>query len=165
MRSSKLAFAAAVAAISTLAATHRAAQAKWSVEIKQVDAGTLDVAPEFKVGIYENLADELVKTKQFASVLRTGDRSIDGVPDLLILKTSIEAYKAGSETIRAVTTFGGATTLKVRTQLCKRDGEVVFERVIDGNVRFFGGNLRATHNLAHHVADAIKQAKLTAPAQ
>jgi hypothetical protein len=56
----------------------------------------------------------------------------------------------------------GATKLKVLSQLCTRDGQVVLERSIDGNVRFFGGNLRATHNLAHNAAKAIKQSTLPA---
>ena len=56
--------------------------------------------------------------------------------------------------------MGGATKLKVRSQLCTREGKVVLEKVVDGNVRFFGGNLRATHNLAHNVADTIKRSTL-----
>jgi hypothetical protein len=51
----------------------------------------------------------------------------------------------------------------VRSQLCTKDGHVVLERVVDGNVRFFGGNLRATHNLAVNVASALKQATLPEP--
>jgi c-di-AMP phosphodiesterase-like protein len=50
--------------------------------------------------------------------------------------------------------------LKVLSQLCTRDGQVVVERSVDGNVRFFGGNLRATHNLARNVAMAIQQSTL-----
>jgi hypothetical protein len=69
----------------------------------------------------------------------------------------------GSETKRAVTTVTGVTKLKVRNQLCTKDGQVVLERVVDGNVRFFGGNLRATHNLARNVANALKQATLPEP--
>jgi hypothetical protein len=58
----------------------------------------------------------------------------------------------------------GATKLKVRSQLCTREGQIVLERVVDGNVRFFGGNLRATHNLARNVAKTIKQSTLPEPA-
>ena len=138
--------------------------ARWTVEVNQVDAGALSVAPEFQVAIYENLLDELVKTKQFSTVLRNGDRATNAVPALLILTTTVESYSPGSETKRAVTTVTGATKLKVRTRLCTRDGQVVFESVVDGNVRFFGGNLRATHNLARNVAKAVKQAPLPEPA-
>jgi hypothetical protein len=134
--------------------------AQWSVVVNQVDAGGVGIAPEFEVAIYENLLDELVKTKQFSTVLRSGDRAANDVSALLILKTTVESYTPGSETKRAVTTVMGATRLKVRSQLCTREGQVVLERVVDGNVRFFGGNLRATHNLARNVAKAINQSTL-----
>ena len=137
---------------------------QWRVEVSQIDAGGSNIAPEFKVGIYENLVKELTHAKQFSAVLRGGDNSANGVSNLLILKTTVESYAPGSETKRAVTTVAGATKLKVRSQLCTRDGQVVLERVVDGNVRFFGGNLRATHNLARNVVKAIKQGTLPDPA-
>jgi len=147
-----------------LAGGNRPGVAQWSVVVNQVDGGGLGIAPEFEVAIYENLLDELVKTKQFSTVLRSGDRAANDVSALLVLKTTVESYTPGSETKRAVTTVAGATKLKVRSQLCTREGQVVLERVVDGNVRFFGGNLRATHNLARNVAKAIKQSTLTEPA-
>jgi hypothetical protein len=92
-------------------------------------------------------------------VFRSGDRNAGG-SGLLILKTTVQKYTPGSETRRAVTTVSGATKLNVRSQLCTPDGKVVVERVVNGNVRFFGGNLRATHNLARNVAEAMKKADL-----
>ena len=150
--------------VPVLAGVKRTGVAQWSVEVNQVDPGGLSIAPEFEVAIYENLLDELAKTKQFSTVLRSGDRTVNDVPALLILKTTVESYSPGSETKRAVTTVAGATKLKVRSQLCTREGQVVLERVVDGNVRFFGGNLRATHNLARNVAKVIKQSTLPEPA-
>jgi hypothetical protein len=149
--------------ISALAAVAQGRVAQWSVQINQVDAGDLNLAPEVKTAIYENLVSELSKSKQFSAVLRNGDRNASGVSSLLILKTTVESYAPGSETKRAVTTVAGATKLKVRAQLCTQDGQVILERVVDGNVRFFGGNLRATHNLADHVANILKQATLPEP--
>ena len=136
---------------------------RWRVEVNPIDAGGSSIAPEFKISIYENLVTELTKAKQFAAVLRGGDSSANDVSNLLILKTTVESYAPGSETRRAVTTVTGATKLKVRSQLCTKDGQVVLERVVHGNVRFFGGNLRATHNLARNVANALKQATLPEP--
>ena len=136
---------------------------QWRVETNQIDAGNSNIAPEFKISIYENLVTELTKAKQFTAVLRGGDSSANGVSNLLILKTTVESYAPGSETRRAVTTVTGATKLKVRSQLCTKDGQVVLERVVDGNVRFFGGNLRATHTLARNVVKALKQAMLPEP--
>jgi hypothetical protein len=134
----------------------------WSVQVDKVDPGDVNIEPAFRVAIYENLLVELVKTKQFKQVFRGGDRNASG-PEILILKTTVQKYTPGSETRRAVTTVSGATKLNVRSQLCKREGQVVLERVVDGNVRFFGGNLRATHNLAHNVAEALKKSDLPAP--
>jgi hypothetical protein len=138
----------------------RSAAPQWSVQVKKIHAGDVNIEPAFRVAIYENLLDELIKTKEFQQVLRDGDRTADGVQHLLILKITVESYTAGSETRRAVTTVSGATKLRVRTQLCTREGQVVLESVSNGNVRFFGGNLRATHNLARNVAKAIQHSTL-----
>ena len=133
---------------------------RWSVQVDKIDPGDLNIEPAFRIAIYENLLEELAKTKQFKRVYRSNDRQAKGAADVLILKTIVQSYTPGSETRRAVTTVSGATKLNVRTQLCKRDGQVVLERVVNGNVRFFGGNLRATHNLAHNVAKTIEQSTL-----
>jgi hypothetical protein len=137
---------------------------EWSVQVDSVDPGDVSLDPAFRVAIYENLLDELASTKHFKQVFRSGDRNASGLSDLLILKTTVQHYTPGSETRRAVTTVSGATKLNVRSQLCSRKGEVVWERTVNGNVRFFGDNLRATHNLAHKVARLVKQATLPATA-
>jgi len=136
---------------------------QWSVQVDKVDPGDVALAPSFQIAIYESLVDELGKTKRFKQVLRDGDRNAGDVSDLLILKTSVQKYTAGSETRRAVTTVSGATKLTVRSQLCARDGHIILERTVNGNVRFMGSNLRATHNLARNVAKAIKQSSLPDP--
>ena len=149
--------------LQVLAGNTGSVAAQWSVQVDRIERGDVNIGPSFRVAIYENLLKELAKAKQFKDVLRDGDRSANSVPDLLILKTTVEAYTAGSETRRAVTTVSGATKLKVRSQLCRREGQIVLEREFNGNVRFFGNNLRATHNLAHNVADAIKHSRLPEP--
>jgi len=136
---------------------------QWSVLVDKVDPGDVTLEPAFRVAIYENLLQELVKSKRFKEVFRSGDRNAGDIADLLTLKTTVQKYSPGSETRRAVTTVSGATKLKVRSQLYTRDGRLILERVVDGNVRFFGGNLRATHNLARNVVKAIKQSSLAAP--
>jgi hypothetical protein len=129
----------------------------WSVQVDQVDAGNLDLSYSFQIAIYENLVVELKKKKQFEQVFRDGDVRAGEFRNLLVLKTTVEKYTPGSETRRAVTTVSGATKLTVRSQLLTREGKVVFERTVDGDVRFFGSNLRATHNLAHNIAKTIKE--------
>ena len=138
---------------------------RWSVQVDQVDSGNLDLAYSFQIAIYENLVDELNKTKQFQQVLRDGDLRAGALPNLLVLKTTVEKYTPGSETRRAVTTVSGATKLTVRSQLLTREGKVVLERNVNGDVRFFGSNLRATHNLAHNIAKAIKQSSWSGSGQ
>jgi ABC-type uncharacterized transport system auxiliary subunit len=143
--------------------SHSASTAQWSVQVNKVDPGDVDLASSFQIAIYESLLEELSKTKRFKQVFRDGDRSATDVSDLLILKTTVQKYTAGSETRRAVTTVSGTTKLTVLSQLRTRDGQIILERTMNGNVRFFGSNLRATHNLARNVAKAIRQSSLPEP--
>ncbi len=145
------------AAKSTDASSGSAMQ--WSVQVERVNPGDLEVADSFQVAIYENLLKELNKTKQFKQVFRDGDRNASEVPNLLVLKTTVEKYTPGGETRRAVTTVSGATKLTVRSQLVTREGKIVLDRTVNGEVRFFGRNLRATHNLARNIAKGIKQSR------
>jgi hypothetical protein len=138
-----------------------AAATRWSVQVDQVDPGTLHLSYSFQVAIYENLLHELSRTKQFQQVLRDGDRKAREAPNLLVLKTVVEKYTEGSETRRAATTVSGATKLTVRSQLVTREGKVVLERTVNGQVRFFGSNMRATHNLARNIAKVIQQSSWT----
>jgi len=138
---------------------------QWNVQVERIDPGQLDLAPSFQVAIYENLLEELNKTKRFKQVLREGDSTTSGIPDLLIMKTKVVKYTAGSETKRAVTTVSGATKLTVRSQLLTREGTVVLESTVNGDVRFFGSNLRATHNLARNIAKVIQQFEWPGPEQ
>jgi len=133
---------------------------QWSVQVDKVDPGDVIIERSFRDAIYENLLEELAKTKQFKQLYRSGDRNAKDVPRLLILKTTVQAYAPGSETRRAVTTVSGATKLNVRIQLVTPEGHQVMEHVVAGNVRFIGGNLRTTHNLAHSVAATLKRSTL-----
>jgi len=130
---------------------------QWCLQVERIDPGQVDLAHSFQVAIYENLLEELNKTKRFKYVLREGDSKASETPDLLILKTMVVKYTAGSETKRAVTTVSGATKLTVRSQLLTREGRIVLESTVNGNVLFFGSDLRATHNLARNIAKMIKQ--------
>jgi hypothetical protein len=137
---------------------------QWSVQVDKIDAGDVGLEPSFKAAIYENLLKELAKTKQFKEVYRSGDHNANDVPGLLILKTTVQQYSPGSETKRAVTTVAGATKLNVRIQLFTRDGHPVLEQIVNGNVRWMGGNLKATQNLASNVASTLKKSTLPQPA-
>lgn len=167
-RSNRVPFFVLVASLAALAASSPAllsaeTGAQWSLQVNKVDTGDINLAPSFQIAIYENLLSELGKAGQFKQVLRYGDHNAGDAANLLVLKMTVQQYSAGSETRRAVTTVSGATKLTVRTQLATRDGKVILERSVNGNVRFFGSNLRATHNLAKNVAKAIKQSSLPEP--
>ena len=136
---------------------------QWSVQVERIDPGHMDLAHSFQVAIYENLLEELTKTKRFKQFLREGDSKAGQLPNLLILKTKLVKYTRGSETQRAVTTVSGATKLSVQSQLITRDGNIVLDRSVKGNVRFFGSNFRATHNLARNIAKVIKQSEWPGP--
>lgn len=140
----------------------KAAQ-QWSVQVDRVDPGATTLDPCFSDAIYENLLQKLLKSKQFKSVFRSGDRNANDVSGVLVLKTLVEKYNPGSETRRAVTTVAGATKLNVHIQLLTRNGRVVLERVVEGDVRFIGDNLGATHKVANNTAKILKQSTLPAP--
>jgi hypothetical protein len=163
-----IAWAAAILVITVVLPLHGATGqssesggARWSLQVDRIDPGTLDLSYSFQVAIYENLLHELSRTKQFEQVLRDGDCKASETPNLLILKTMVEKYTQGSETRRAATTVSGATKVTVRSQLVTREGRVDLERTVNGEVRFFGSNMRVTHNLARNIAKAIKQSPST----
>src|ERR1700756_135878 len=172
-RTSTIIWVAAIAVVLVALPVHLAAQAvaakssdreggpatQWSIQVNGVDAGDEELPYFFQVAIYENLLEELNKTKQFKQVFRDGDRNASSAPSLLVLRTTIDKYVPGSETRRAVTTVSGATKLSVRAQLLTRDGKIVLDRKVNGNVRLFGDNLCATQNLARNIAKEIKQAR------
>jgi hypothetical protein len=137
------------------------AATRSSIQVEQVNPGALDIPYSFQIAIYENLVDELNKTKQFQQVFRKGDHSASEASNLLVLKTTVEKYTPGSETRRAVATVSGATKLTVRSQLLTCEGRVVLERTVDGDVRFFGSDLRATQNLARNIAKTIKESSFS----
>jgi hypothetical protein len=138
------------------------AEQKWSVQVDRVDPGETTVDRCFSDAIYENLLKDLARSKQFEHVFRSGDLDANDVSEVLVLKTVVEKYSPGSETRRAVTTVTGATKLKVHLQLITRDGHVVVEHVVAGNIRFIGDNLRATNKVANNTAKILKQSTLPA---
>ena len=148
-----------VSAQSTLDEPVEAGQ-RWSVQVDRIDPGATTLDPCFSDAIYENLLHELAKSKQFEHIFRVGDRNSTDVSGVLVLKTLVEKYSPGSETRRAVTTVAGATKLNVHIQLLTRSGRVVLDRVVEGNVRFIGDNLRATNKVAHNTAKTLKQSTL-----
>ena len=73
-------------------AANKSSKAQWSLQVDKINPGDVDLESAFQVAIYENLLDELGKTKQFKQVFRSGDRNANAkdVPNLLLLKTTVQ---------------------------------------------------------------------------
>ena len=127
------------------------------IQVLYVQTGDLRLPPEFQVALYENLIEELKKTKKFQRVFRDGEKDAEQWKDLVTLRSEVRGFQEGSARARQVTTVAGATKIKVRLQITTRDGRVIFDREVEGSVRFFGENLRATYDFAKDVAKLVKQ--------
>ena len=130
------------------------AQAKaTAVQVKMIQSPEIKVPAEFRIALYENLVRQLEKKGKFQHVYRDGDSNASSASDLVVLHSSIRGFKGGSERARQVTTVAGATSIKVHCRFTNAGGQTVLERDVNGKVRFFGGNLRATYDFAKKAAD------------
>jgi len=127
-----------------------------AIQVVMVQSDEIKLPAEFQVALYENLVRQLEK-KGFTHVYRDDDRSTANVADLVVLHSIVRGFKAGSERARQVTTFAGATSITVHCSFTTRDGQVLLERDVNGQVRFFGGNLRATHDFAKKASQVAQQ--------
>lgn len=127
-----------------------------AIQIIMIQSDEIKLPAEFQISLYENLIQQLQKLGTFQRVYRDGDRRAENASDLVILHSTVRGFKAGSERARQVTTVAGATSITIRCQFVDRSGKSLLEREVNGKVRFFGGNLRATYDFAKkaaHVAD------------
>jgi hypothetical protein len=128
-----------------------------AIQIERTDPPEDLLIPEdFRVSTYENVILQVEKTKRFQHVYRSGDRTAASVPDLVILRMVPQAYKEGSQKKREVTTVSGSTSIKVRVTFADKSGKVLLEKDVEGKVRFYGENLRATYDLAKKIANVVK---------
>jgi hypothetical protein len=132
--------------------TASAIQLDWTIPRED-----LLVPEDTRISIYENMILQLIKTKKFQHVYRSGDRTAADAQDLVVLHLLPEAYKPGSQKKREVTTVTGATSIKVKVQFTSREGKVLLEKDVVGKVRFYGENLRATYDLAKKVATVVNE--------
>jgi hypothetical protein len=115
------------------------------------------IPEDTRVSMYENVILQLIKTKKFQHVYRSGDRTAADAPDLVVLNLIPEAFKPGSQKEREVITIAGATSIKVKVQFTSREEKVLLEKDVVGKVRFYGENLRATYDLAKKVAALVNE--------
>ncbi len=123
-----------------------------AIEIMMIESGEITLPAEFQISLYENLVEQMRKKGGFQRVYRDGERDSATAPDLVILRSTVRGFKKGSEMARQVTTVSGATAITVHCAFTDKDGRLVLARDIKGNVRFFGGNLRATYDFAKKAA-------------
>ncbi len=128
-----------------------------AIEVEMIQPGEINLPAEFQVALYENLVQQLQKEGGFSQVYRDGDRNATDASDLVILHTAVTGFKKGSELERNLTTVGGATSITVHCKFTDKEGKVLLERDIDGKVRFFGDNLKATNDFAKKVAKAASE--------
>ena len=131
----------------------RPVKAKASaIQVEMIHSDEIKLPAEFQISLYENLVRQLEKQGGFEHVYRDGDRRAKDAPDLVILHSTVRGFKEGSERTRRVTTVAGATSITIHCEFKNPDGKVVLEQDVNGKVRFFGGNLRATYDFAKKTA-------------
>jgi hypothetical protein len=112
---------------------------------------------EFRVAAYENTFEKISDTKIFKQVFRSGDSRAKSVSDLVTLRFKPKEFQKGSEAERGATTIKGWTKLIVTATITDASGKVLVEQDLTGKVRFIGGNLDATNDLAKQAAKLIKE--------
>lgn len=128
-----------------------------AIQVLNIQSDEVKLPPDFQMALYENLIGQIKKTGRFPQVFRDGDKDAAGAADLVTLRANVRGFKQGSERARQVTTVAGATSIKVHVQIAAHDGKPLLEQDVEGKVRFFGGNLRATYNLAKAVAKLVSE--------
>lgn len=127
------------------------------IEVEMVQSDEVKLPAEFQVALYENLVQQLQKNGGFEHVYRDGDRKAGALPGILVLHSTVKAFKQGSQRTRQVTTVAGATSITVHCRFTDANGHTVLERDIKGKVRFFGGNLKATYDFAKKAASIARE--------
>jgi len=123
-----------------------------AIQVVMIQSDEIKLPSEFQISLYENLIRQLEKQGGFQHVYRDGDRNAANVADLVVLRSTVRGFKAGNEEKRKVTTVAGKTSITIHCQFTSPDGKSLLEQDVNGKVRFFGGNLRATYDFAKKAA-------------
>jgi hypothetical protein len=127
-----------------------------AIEVLPIVSDEIKLPAEFRVSLYENLIDQLQAGGGFQRVYGEGDRNVQDAGDFVILHRTVRGFKQGSERARQVTTVAGATSIKIHCLFTDKNGKPLLDQDIEGKVRFFGGNLRATYDFAKKVAKVAR---------
>jgi hypothetical protein len=127
-----------------------------AIQIDVVNVGDISIPAEFRYAIYERLIEQVRASGIFKTVYRSGDKAATSVPDLVILKTSVDAFQEGSQMKRELApVVVGSTKVDVTTQVIDKDGKTVLDQKLTGKVRIFGENLGATNDLAKRITKLL----------
>jgi hypothetical protein len=127
-----------------------------AIQIQQIQSEDVKLPAEFQMALYENVIEQVEKTKRFQHVYRDGELNAAGAPDLVTLHCTVTGFTQGSAMARQVTTIAGKTTVAVRVRFTDKDGKSLFEKDTNGQVRFFGENLRATYDFGKKVGAVVR---------
>jgi len=128
-----------------------------AIQVKMIGADEVTLPAEFQVSLYEQLINQLQKKGVFQHVYRDGDRTAATASGLIALQCTVAGFKKGSDTMRQVTTVGGATSITLLCQFRDQAGTSLLDRKIERKVRFFGGNLKATYDFAQKAASVAEE--------
>jgi len=129
-----------------------------AIMIEPVEVADVSIPEEFRYAIYERLVQHVQASGLFQHVYRSGDREGKKVPDLVVLHTTVEAFKEGSQMQRElVPVVAGTTTVDVTAKLVGKDGKELLDQKVAGKVRIFGENLGATNDLAKRITKLLKE--------
>jgi hypothetical protein len=128
-----------------------------AIRVMMIQSDEVKLPAEFQVSLYENLIQQLQQKGGFQHVYREGDRNSDGAPNLIVLRSTVRGFKQGSQMARQVTTFSGATSIRVLCEFTDKDGQVLLAREINGKVWIFGANLKATYDFAKKAANVARE--------
>ena len=135
-----------------------------AIQVLQIQSEDVKLPAEFQMALYENVIEQVDKTKRFQHVYRDGDTGAMSAPDLVTLHCTVTGFTHGSAMARQVTTVAGATTIAVRMQFTDKDGKRLFENDAKGRVIFFGENLRATYDFGKKVGAVVRENFVTTSA-
>jgi hypothetical protein len=127
-----------------------------ALEIRQIHSNDVKLPAEFQMSMYENVVEQVDKTKRFEHVYRDGDRDAAAAPELVTLNCTVTGFKQGSAEARQVTTVAGATSITVHLVFTDKNGKTLFENDVKGQVRLFGENLRATYDFGKKTAAVVR---------
>jgi hypothetical protein len=129
-----------------------------AIQVAMLDTNDIQIPPEFRYAIYEQVLEHVRASGAFQKVYREGDKAAAGVPDLVTLHTKMEGFKEGSQTVREVTTVFGSTTVDITASVTGKDGKELLNKKLTGRVRFFGENLGVTNDIAKKVTKLLSDA-------